>query len=69
MGATFKMVTVVGTSPNSIEEAVQSAVRDASRTLRNIAWFEVKETRGRVDKSQVAEYQVKLQLGFKVDAD
>ena len=46
MGNTFKMVTVVGTSPTSYEEAIASALADASATLRGLAWFEVVEMRG-----------------------
>ena len=68
MGNTFKMVTIVGISPTSYEEAIASALADASATLRGLAWFEVVEMRGRIDGNQVAEFQVKLQVGFKVEA-
>lgn len=67
MSKTFKMVTLVGTSANSYEDAIASAVKDASASLRNLAWYEVTEMRGRIDGDKVAEFQVKLQVGFKVD--
>ena len=67
MGATFKLVSVVGTSPDSIEDAIQGAIRSASKSLRHLSWFEVLETRGKIDGDRAVEYQVTLQLGFKVD--
>jgi flavin-binding protein dodecin len=67
MSGTFKLVTLVGTSPDSYEQAIRNAIRDASASLRNLAWFEVKEMRGRVVDGEVAEYQAKLQAGFKVE--
>lgn len=67
MSETFKMVTVVGTSANSIDEAIRNAVADASGTLRNLGWFEVQEVRGRIDDGGVAEYQVKMQIGLRVE--
>jgi flavin-binding protein dodecin len=67
MNATYKLVTVVGTSPQSYEEAIKHAVTDATATLRHVTWFEVKEMRGRVDDGAVVEYQVKLELGFRVE--
>lgn len=67
MAKTFKLVTLVGTSPASFEDAIQSALSDAGKTVRNLAWFEVLEMRGRIDQGKAAEFQVKLQVGFKVD--
>jgi dodecin len=64
---TYKLVEIVGTSAQSFSEAVSSGVARASKTLRNIDWFEVTELRGRVAKGKVAEYQVKLKVGFKLD--
>ncbi len=68
MSPTFKMVTVVGTATESYENAIQNAITDASASLRNLAWFEVQELRGRIDQGKVAEYQAKLQVGFRVEA-
>jgi len=67
MSKTFKMVQLVGTSQRSYEDAIRSAVQDASRSLRGVAWFEVLEMRGRVADGEVAEFQIKIQVGFKVE--
>ena len=67
MSGTFKLVTLVGTSPDSYEKAIDNAVRAAAASLRNLSWFEVLELRGRIAEGRVAEYQAKLQAGFKVE--
>lgn len=64
---TYKLVEIVGTSPESFAEAVSSGVERASKTLRNIDWFEVTEMRGRVSKGKVAEFQVKIKVGFRLE--
>jgi flavin-binding protein dodecin len=68
MSNTYKMVTVVGTSPDSYEAAIANALSDATATVRNLSWFEVQEQRGRIADGKVAEYQIKLQIGFRVEA-
>ena len=55
MSKTFKMVTIVGTSPNSYEDAMRNGVADASQSLRNMYWFEVQELRGRIEEGGVRE--------------
>lgn len=60
------MVEVVGTSGTSVSDAIRGAVERASQTLDDVQWFEVKEIRGRVDDGEVAEYQVKLDISFKL---
>jgi dodecin len=67
MPGTFKVVRVVGTSPISFAEAVKSAVVDASETVRHMAWFEVVEQRGRIEGGEVKEFQVTVNIGFKVE--
>ena len=67
--STYKLIKLVGTSTKSLEEAIQSAVADASKSLRDLAWFEVIEQRGRIKDGAVAEYQVTLQVGFKIETD
>lgn len=69
MAGTFKLIELVGTSNRSFEEAVQNAVADASKSLRELAWFEVLEQRGRIRDGAVTEYQVKVHVAFKVVAD
>ena len=68
MSGTFKLVTLVGTSGDSYEQALNNAIGDASASLRNLSWFEVQEQRGRIDQGKIVEYQVKLQASFKVES-
>ena len=60
----YKIIEIVGSSETSIEDAIQKAIGRASATLRDIGWFEVKETRGHVVDGRVAHYQVTLKIGF-----
>ena len=69
MAGTYKLITLVGTSGKSFEEVIQAAVADASKSLRDLTWFEVLEERGKIKDGAVVEFQVKLQVGFKVEAD
>ena len=64
----YKIVEIVGSSPTSIEDAIDTAVQRASATLREIRWFEVVNTRGHVENGRVAHYQVTLRLGFTLEA-
>ncbi len=66
-GGVYKYIDVVGTSEKSIEDAIATAVAQASKSVRHIYWFEVAETRGKIEDGKVAEYQVRLRLGFKLD--
>ena len=63
----YKVIEIVGSSPSSIDDAIQSAVAEAAKTVRNIKWFEVVETRGHVEDGKVAHFQVALKLGFTLD--
>lgn len=69
MSGTYKMITVVGTSPTSIDDAVRNAVGSAATTLRHLGWFEVAETRGRIEDGRVVEFQVKVHIGLKVEGE
>ena len=60
----YKVIEIVGSSTDSIEDAIQKAIARASSTIREIRWFEVKETRGHVEDGRVAHYQVTLRIGF-----
>ena len=64
----YKIVEIVGSSADSIEDAIQRAIGRASQTLREIRWFEVTSTRGHVEEGRVAHYQVTLRIGFTLDA-
>jgi dodecin len=63
----YKVVELVGSSEQSLTEAIDRAVAKASETLRNIGWFEVTNIRGHVENGKVAHYQVTLKLGFTVE--
>src|SRR3546814_11189032 len=64
----YKIVEVVGSSSTSIEDAIEGAIARTARTVSDIGWFEVKETRGHVANGKVANYQLPLRIGFTVRA-
>jgi dodecin len=63
---TYKVIELVGTSPEGVEKAIENAIGRASQTLQGLDWFEVKEIRGYIKEDQVSWYQVKIGLGFRV---
>jgi dodecin len=63
----YKKIEIVGSSPNGFEEAVQNALARARKTIRNMRWFEVSETRGYIEEGDVAHWQVTLKIGFTLD--
>ena len=63
----YRLTEVVGSSPTSVDDAIRTAVRKASETVRNIEWFQTEEVRGQVVDGDVAYYQVSLKLGFRVE--
>ena len=63
----YAVSKVVGTSKTSIEDAIENAISTASSSIKNLDWFEVKETRGYIDNNKVAYYQVSLELGFRYE--
>lgn len=65
----YKVVELVGASPDSIEDAIGSAIQRAGLTLRNLHWFEVVQIRGRIDKGNVEKYQVTIKVGFTHDTE
>lgn len=65
--STYRITEVVGTSENSIDEAIRGAIRRASRNLRDLDWFEVTEMRGHIENGEVAHFQVGLKIGFKLE--
>jgi dodecin len=63
----YKTIELVGSSTASVEQAVQTAIRKASETVRNLRWFEVVETRGQIVDGQVAHWQVTVKIGFTLE--
>ena len=62
----YKQIVLTGTSTKSIENAVNTALARAGKTIKNLRWFEVVETRGDIDKDTVKHWQVTLKVGFEV---
>ena len=63
---TYKIVELVGSSGEGLQQAIENAIVRAGQTLKGLDWFEVKEIRGNIQDGQVAWYQVKLGIGFRV---
>jgi flavin-binding protein dodecin len=63
----YKHIELTGTSPNNIEDAVQNALAKAGKTVRNMRWFEMTETRGYIENNAVAHWQVTLKIGFTLE--
>ncbi|MEH6405050.1 MAG: dodecin [Sneathiella sp.] len=63
----YKKVELVGSSPDSIEAAIENAIQTAGKSLRNLDWFEVIDTRGHVVDGKVSHYQVELKVGFRLE--
>ena len=64
----YKVIDIVGSSQTGVDDAIRGAIERASTTLEDLQWFEVKEIRGRINKANAPEYQVKLQVGFILHA-
>jgi dodecin len=63
----YRVIEIAGSSQKSIEDAIQTAVARASRTLRHLRWFEVKDMRGHIEGGKIEHYQVTLKIGFTID--
>lgn len=63
----YKKIEIVGSSPDSLQEAIENAIVKASETLRNMRWFEVVETRGQIEEGKVAYWQVTVKIGFTLE--
>jgi flavin-binding protein dodecin len=64
---TYKVTEIVGTSTDSVQQAIRNGVQRAATTLRNLDWFEVTEIRGHIENGDVAHFQVGMKLGFRMD--
>lgn len=64
---TYKLIEIVGTSKESFTRAADNAVAKASESIHNLDWVEVVAMRGRVDGGRLAEYQVTVKIGFRLD--
>jgi flavin-binding protein dodecin len=64
---TYRVVEIVGTSPDGIDAAIRNGVSRAAQTIRGLDWFEVESVRGELNDGQVAHFQVTLKVGFKLE--
>jgi flavin-binding protein dodecin len=63
----YKLIELTGSSTDGLEEAIQNAISKADDTVRNLHWFQVVETRGKIESGKVAHWQVTLKVGFRLD--
>ncbi|MBV8745487.1 MAG: dodecin domain-containing protein [Xanthobacteraceae bacterium] len=63
----YRVIELAGTSDKSIEDAVSSAIARANKTIRNLRWFELIQTRGHIDNGKIAHFQVTLKVGFTME--
>jgi flavin-binding protein dodecin len=64
---TYKLLELTGTSNVSIEDAIGNAIARAAKTMRNMHWFNVVETRGTIVGDKVGQWQVTIKVGFTLD--
>jgi dodecin len=63
----YSISEIVGTSPDGVDQATRNAIARASRTLRNLDWFEVVEVRGYLSEGGIDHFQVRLKVGFRLE--
>ena len=63
----YHVTEVVGTSVNSIDDAIRNAIGRSAQTLRNLDWFETTQIRGHLDDGQIKHYQVTVKVGFRME--
>jgi len=63
----YKTIELVGSSSDSVEDAIRKAVAKAAETVRNLRWFQVVDTRGHIEEGRVAHWQVTLKIGFTLE--
>jgi flavin-binding protein dodecin len=63
----YKQIELTGTSTESIEDAVQKAIKQAHKTVKNLSWFQLLETRGNIEKGEIQHWQVTVKIGFSVE--
>jgi dodecin len=63
----YKSVEITGTSPDSVQAAIDNAIAKASETLRHLDWFEMVGVRGHLEEGSVAHYQVTMKVGFRLE--
>ena len=64
---TYRLTEVVGTSQESVEQAIRNGVQRAGQTLRHLDWFQVTEVRGYIVNGEVQHFQVGMKIGFRLE--
>ena len=64
---TYRVTEIVGTSPDSVDQAVRNGISRAAKTLRHVDWFEVTQVRGQVKDGAVEHFQVGIKVGFRLE--
>ncbi|WP_205878410.1 dodecin [Mycobacterium camsae] len=64
---TYRVIEIVGTSPDGVDAAIKSGLNRAKQTMRNLDWFEVGSVRGHLVDGEVAHYQVTMKVGFRLE--
>ena len=64
---TYSISEIVGTSTQGVDDAVRNGIAKASQTLRHLDWFEVKEVRGHLEDGKIADWQVTIKIGFRLE--
>jgi dodecin len=67
MDHTYRITEIVGSSPESSDQAIRNAIARAQATVRHLDWFEVVSTRGQITDGEVAHFQVTLKIGFRLE--
>lgn len=66
--AVHSITELAGTSTEGFDGAIRDAIKTASKSLRNLEWFEVTDVRGRIKDGDIEEFQVVLKVGFKYES-
>jgi flavin-binding protein dodecin len=64
---TYKIIELVGSSPNGTDEAIRNAIAKAAQTIKHMDWYEVIESRGHIVNGQIQHYQVTIKVGFRIE--
>jgi len=63
----YKTIELTGSSPRGLEDAIANAIAKASKTVHNLRWFQVVDTRGEIESGKVAHWQVTMKVGFTLE--
>jgi flavin-binding protein dodecin len=63
----YRVTEVVGTSPESVQQAIRNGIARVSQTVRNVEWFEATEIRGQVENGEISAFQVSMKVGFRLE--